>query len=163
MWASFFGLFVQENSSGYTQRPSIPMRILTDKLRSIVMKFQNIKETEKDLKASERKKPMVGIYKRMRDKLAKILFNNTGWEMTTERCLKYYSEGKLFSIWNSVPSHTILRAKWKKISYTHTCDQFFLTHLHAPFAESETLGKLRWKPRKKIKNSKYCGTKPGYD
>lgn len=54
------------------------MRILTDKLRSIVMKFQNIKETEKDLKASEREKPMVGIYKRMRDKLAKILFNNTG-------------------------------------------------------------------------------------
>ena len=95
-WASFFGLFfVQENSSGYTQRLSVLMRILTDKLRSIVMKFQNIKETEKDLKASERKKPMIGIYKRMRDKLAKIL-NNTGWEMTAERCLKYYSEGKLF-------------------------------------------------------------------
>ena len=42
------------------------------------MKFQNIKETEKDLKASEREKPTVGIYKGMRDKLAKILLSNTG-------------------------------------------------------------------------------------
>lgn len=82
------------------------------------MKFQNIKEKEKDVKASgkEKKKPTVGIYKGMKDKLARILFNNTCWEMTTERCLNislrenYFKSGIPFPV-------KLLSGQNKNISY----------------------------------------------
>ena len=106
---------------GYTQWPSTLMRILTDNLRSIVMKFQNIKETEKDLKASERKKTYGRYLQRNERQISQNSLQQHWLRWWQKDALNIILRENYFKSGIPFPAK-LFWGQNKNVSYSHTCD-----------------------------------------